>query len=174
MAITRDKKNTLVAELSDLFSSAKGAVGAVYSGLSVSQIQKLRREARSEDVTIKVVKNRLVRVALSQSATFKEADTSSLKGQLLYAFSESDEVAPAQVLAKFAKSNPELKLVLGFDATGLILDESTVRELSELPTKDQLKGQLVSVLSAPLTKFLSISNGTQRSFVQVLSQKSEQ
>ena len=174
MAITRDKKKTLVAELTDLFSSAKGAVGAVYSGLNVNQIQKLRREARSEDVKIIVVKNRLVRVALSQSTTYKQVDASSLKGQLLYAFSDSDEVAPAQVLAKFAKTNPELQLVLGFDASGAILDEATVRALSELPTKDQLKGQLVSVLAAPLTQFLLVSNGAQRSFVQVLSQKSEQ
>ena len=103
MAITRDKKNTLVTELADLFATAKGTVGATYTGLSVADMQQLRATAREAGVTIKVVKNRLVRVALGQDEKFKAADTSLLTGQLVYAFSSEDEVAPAQVLASFAK-----------------------------------------------------------------------
>jgi len=63
MAITRDKKNTLVTELAELFANAKGSVGAAYTGLSVADMQNLRAQAREADVEIKVVKNRLVRVA---------------------------------------------------------------------------------------------------------------
>src|SRR5690242_1787184 len=103
MAISRDKKETLVAELAELFANAKGSVGATYAGLSVADMQALRAIAREQNVTIKVVKNRLVRVALSQSSKFKSADTSLLEGQLVYAFSSEDEIAPAQILAKFAK-----------------------------------------------------------------------
>src|SRR5687767_11966406 len=102
MAISRDKKETLVAELADLFADAKGAVGATYTGLSVADMQELRGQAREQGVVIKVVKNRLVRVALSQNDKFKAADTALLGGQLVYAFSSDDEVAPAQTLAKFA------------------------------------------------------------------------
>ena len=58
MAITRDKKNTLVTELADLFANAKGSVGAAYTNLSVADMQELRAEARKENVVIKVVKNR--------------------------------------------------------------------------------------------------------------------
>ncbi len=174
MAITRDKKNTLVTELADLFATAKGTVGATYTGLSVADMQQLRAAAREAGVVIKVVKNRLVRVALGQDEKFKAADTSLLTGQLVYAFSSDDEVAPAQVLAAFAKKHPELQLVAGFDGQGSSLNTATVKALAELPTKDQLRGQVVSVIAAPLTQFLGVANGAQRGFAQVLSQRAEQ
>jgi large subunit ribosomal protein L10 len=173
MAITRDKKNTLVAELTELFSTSKGTVGAAYAGLTVADLQELRKLAREANVTIKVTKNRLVRVALAGSDKFKTADTSLLTGQLVYAFSSEDEVAPAQVLAKYAKTHPALKLVVGFDDGGKTLDTATVTALAALPTKDQLRGQLVSVIAAPLSGFLSVANGAQRGFAQVLSQRAE-
>ena len=171
MAVSRDKKNTLVAELAELFASAKGTVGAAYTGLTVADLQELRAAARANNVSIKVAKNRLVRVALAADNKFKAADTSLLTGQLVYAYSSTDEVAPAQVLAKFAKSHPELKLVAGFDGSGASLDTAMVTALAELPTKDQLRGQLVSVIAAPLTGFLGVANGAQRGFAQVLSQR---
>lgn len=173
MAITRDKKNALVSELAELFATAKGSVGAAYTGLSVADLQDLRNEARANNVVIKVAKNRLVRVALSTDDKFKSADTGLLTGQLVYAFSSEDEVAPAQVLAKFAKNHPELKLVVGFDDAGSTLDSATVNALAALPTKDQLRGQLVSVFAAPLSRFMSVANGAQRGFAQVLSQRAE-
>jgi large subunit ribosomal protein L10 len=173
MAISRDKKETLVAELADLFASAKGTVGATYTGLSVADMQELRGQAREQGVVIKVVKNRLVRVALSQDDKFAKADTSLLGGQLVYAFSSDDEVAPAQTLAKFAKKHPELQLVAGFDGEGHALTTATVKALAELPTKEQLRGQVVSVFAAPLTQFLGVAHGAQRGFAQVLSQRAE-
>lgn len=174
MAITRDKKNTSVAQLGELFADSKGVVGAAYTGLSVADMQELRAQARAASITMLVVKNRLVRVALSQSAKFKAADTSLLTGQLVYAFSSEDEVAPAQVLATFGKKHPELQLIAGFDGSGASLDTTTVRALAELPTKDQLRGQVVSVLAAPLTRFLGVANGAQRGMTQVLSLHAEQ
>jgi len=170
MAISRDKKNALVAKLDELFANAKGTVGAAYTGLSVADLQELRGSARATNVTIKVAKNRLVRVALAGNEKFKSTDTSLLEGQLIYAFSSEDEVAPAQVLAKFAKTHPELKLVVGFDSTGASLDTATVTTLANLPTKDQLRGQLIGVIIAPFAIFLNVTNGAQRGFTQVLSQ----
>lgn len=170
MAVTRAKKNTLVTELANLFAESKIAVSATYTGLTVADLQDLRAQARSSNVTIRVVKNRLVRVALSGIDKFKNTDTSLLTGQLIYAFSSEDEIAPAQVLAKFAKNHPQLKLVAGFDEFGTLFDTASVNALAQLPTKDQLRGQLVNVISAPLSGFLSVASGTQRGFVQVLSQ----
>ncbi len=170
MAITRDKKNTLVAELAELFATAKGSVGAAYTGLSVADLQVLRASAREVNVTIKVAKNRLVRVALAADDKFKSADSSLLTGQLVYAFSSEDEVAPAQVLAKFAKTHLALKLIVGFDNAGTTLDTSTVLALAALPSKEQLREQLVSVIAGPLSGFLGVANGAQRGFTQVLSQ----
>lgn len=173
MAISRDKKNTLVAELIDLFATAKGVVCASYTGLNVAKMQALRQEARDNKITIKVVKNRLVRVALKNSEKFKDIDSTDLSGQLVYAFSSEDEILPAQTLAKFQKSNPELQLLVGFDGDGRLLDTQTVKVMSTLPTKEQLRGQLVSVMAAPLSGFLTVANGNQRGLVQVLNKRSE-
>lgn len=173
MAISRDKKQQLVTELNELFTSAKATAAASYTGVSVKELQELRKMAREENVTIKVVKNRLVRVAMSQHETLNKADTSLLKDQLVYAFSADDEVAPAQTLAKFAKSHPAVELIVGYDASGTTYATAEIKALASLPTKDQLRGQVVSVIAAPLTQFLGVANGAQRGFAQVLSQRAE-
>ncbi len=173
MAISRDKKEALVAELTELFANSKSSAGAVYTGLSVADLQALRKAGREQGVAIKVSKNRLIKVALSSVDKFKSADTSLLNGQLVYAFSNDDEIAPAQLLAKFAKTNPNLQLTVGFNDQGAILDTKSVQVLAELPSKDQLRGQMVSVIAAPLTKLLGVAGGAQRGFVQVLSQRAE-
>ncbi|MBC7746677.1 50S ribosomal protein L10 [Pedobacter sp.] len=173
MAISRDKKRSLVSEFSEALASSKMTVAASYAGVSVAELQELRRTARESGVTIKVIKNRLVRVALEQSDTFKKADTSLLQGPLLYALSAVDEVAPAQVIAAFAKKHPQMELIAGFDASGASLDTAAVKVLADLPTKDQLRGMVVSTIAAPLTQMLGVLNGAQRGFAQVLSQHSE-
>lgn len=173
MAISRDKKNTLITDLADLFESAKGVASATYTGLTVSDMQQLRKMARENNIVIKVTKNRLVRVALGNNDKFKDSNTELLKGQLVYAFSNEDEIAPAQILSKFAKTHPALKLIAGFDHTGASFDTATITAMADLPTKDQLRGQLVSVIAAPLTSMLGILNGAQRGFAQVLSQRAE-
>jgi large subunit ribosomal protein L10 len=150
MAISRDKKNTLVAEMGETFSSAKMTVFAQYQGLSVADVQELRGKAREAGVVIKVVKNRLVRVAMASTDTYKETDTSPLTGQLLYAISSEDEVAPAQVLDAFAKTHPALQFVGAFSGEGALLSAAEVKALAGLPSKNQLIGQVVSQLLSPV------------------------
>lgn len=150
MAISRDKKNTLVAELSESLQDSKMTVFAQYQGLSVADVQELRRAAREAGVVIKVVKNRLVRVALGTIDTYKDTDTSPLTGQLLYAISTDDEVAPAQVLAAFAKTHPALQFAGAFSGEGKLLSADEVKALASLPSKDQLIGQVVSQLLSPV------------------------
>jgi large subunit ribosomal protein L10 len=150
MAISRDKKNTLVADMSETLSSAKMTVFAQYQGLSVADVQELRRAAREAGVSIKVIKNRLVRVCLSSIDTYKDTDTSALTGQLLYAISTEDEVAPAQILDKFAKTHPALQFAGAFSGEGALLSADDVKALAGLPSKDQLIGQVVSQLLSPV------------------------
>ncbi len=150
MAISKDKKNALVSEMSELLTSAKGTAFAAYNGTSVADLQLLRRKARESGVTIKVVKNRLMRVALSDNQTYKDADTSALQGQLLYAFSADDEVMPAKVLNDFAKSNPSLVLAGGFSGEGLAQNASDVTALAGLPSKHQLIAEVVAQLLSPV------------------------
>lgn len=150
MAISRDKKNALVAEITDVLASAKMTVFAEYQGLSVADLQELRRKARESGVTIKVVKNRLVRVALESIDTYKDVDVSALKGQLVYAASAEDEVAPAQVLNDFAKSHPQLVFAGAFSAEGATLSADEVKALAGLPSKNQLIAEVVAQLLSPV------------------------
>ena len=156
MAISRDKKNTLVADMSEALQNSKMTVFAQYQGLSVADVQELRRAARESGVMIKVIKNRLVRVAMSSIDIYKGTDTSALTGQLIYAISAEDEVAPAQVLDAFAKTHPALQFAGAFSGEGALLSAAEVKSLAGLPSKEQLIGQVVSQLLSPVN---DITNG---------------
>ncbi|HXH26976.1 MAG TPA: 50S ribosomal protein L10 [Candidatus Acidoferrum sp.] len=173
MAISRNKKEAVVGSMSELLANAKLTAFAKYEGLTVAELQELRRAATSAGVSVKVAKNRLVRVALQQSASFKDTDKSALKGQLLYAVSSTDEVAPAQLLAQFAKKHEALKLAGGLTADGSILNEADVKALASLPSKDQLRAQLVGTLAAPISGFVNVLAGNVRGVLNVLNARAD-
>jgi len=159
MAISRDKKQSLVSEMTEILKNSKMTAFAHYDGLTVADVQKLRRSAREQGVTVKVVKNRLVKVAVSQNETLKDVDTSALTGQLLYAASSEDEVAPAQVLASFAKTNDSLKLAGAISNEGKLLSADEVKALATLPSKNELIAQVLATLSSPLNDVMSGLSG---------------
>ena len=160
MAISKDKKQTLVADLTELLSNSKMTVFAKYQGLTVAELQELRKNARENGVKIKVVKNRLVRVAMNEIAIYKDTDTTGLTGQLLYAVSDSDEVAPAKVLANFAKGHEALEISGAFSDTGANLSIDEVKALAALPSKNELIAQVVAQLLSPVTDSISgLSSG---------------
>ena len=159
MAISHSKKETLVAELGQIFTTFKTVAFAEYGGLSVAELQELRRTARERGVVIKVVKNRLVRVAMSQNEALKDTDTSLMKGQVLYAISDEDEVLPAKLLAEFASKHPEMKLVGAFDNTGKAFTTEEVEALAKLPTKNELIAQTVAQLLSPVNDVTNALSG---------------
>jgi large subunit ribosomal protein L10 len=159
MAISRDKKQTLVAEMREALKNSKMTVFAKYNGLSVADLQRLRRSAREQHVLIKVIKNRLVKVALEGVDTYKDTDSSALEGQLLYALSLEDEVAPAKVLAEFAKTNPDLQLMGAFSGEGANVDDTELKALANLPNKQQLVAEVVAQLLSPLNDSVNALGG---------------
>lgn len=150
MAITRDKKQALVADFSETLASSKMTVFAQYKDLSVADLQALRAAARAKGVKILVIKNRLVRVTMASNDTYKDTDTSALVGQLLYATSDSDEVAPAQVLDQFAKTHPALQFAGAFSGEGAVLSVDEVKALAGLPSREQLVAEVVAQLLSPV------------------------
>lgn len=156
MALTKDKKNEVIKEVSELLSNSKMTVVAAYQGTPVKAMQQLRRDGRENGTQLKVVKNRLVIKALQGTDNLKDVDTSALNGMLLYAFNSEDEVAPAQVLAKFAKKQPTLEFVGAFSAEGKFLSAEEVTDLATLPSKDELIAQVVATLLSPVN---DITNG---------------
>lgn len=171
MAISRDKKQALVSELGELFASAKATAVAKYQGISVAELQELRKAAREAGVVIKVVKNRLVRVAMGDSKAYKETNTSDLQGQLLYAFSADDEVAPAKVLDIFAKSHPALELVAGFSGEGLAQATEDVKALAGLPSKNELIAQTIAQLLSPVHDTTNALSGNLHALLDGVGEK---
>lgn len=173
MALLREKKDQIVDELGRTITESKMTVIAEYQGTPVKALQTLRREARDSGTTVKVIKNRLVIKALQANPDFKDVDTKFINGMLLYVFNNDDEVAGAQTIAKFAKTQPTLKIIGAITNTGEFISEADANAISVLPTKEQLRGQLVGVLSAPLTGFVGVMTGNIRSIFNVLNARAD-
>jgi large subunit ribosomal protein L10 len=174
MALTKTKKDEVVKEVNDLLSSSKLTVAAKYSGTTVKAMQALRREAKDNGTVVKVIKNRLVIKALKSNDIYKNADSSQLTDMLVYAFNPIDEVAPAQILASFAKQNPSIQFVGAFTADGQFIGATDVKALADLPSKDQLRAILVGTIAAPLSGFVNVLTGNVRGVLNVLNARSEQ
>ena len=174
MPISKEKKQTLVADLTDLLSSAKMMVYAKYQGLTVAELQELRAAAREAGVKIKVTKNRLVKVAMGEIAVYKDTDTTNLVGQLLYAVSDSDEVAPAKVLANFAKTHNALEITGGFNDAGANLAPEEVNALAALPSKNELIGSVVAQLLSGINDSVSGLTGGLPGIVSGLEAKASE
>ncbi len=159
MALTKQQKKSIVKDVTDLLSSSKLTVAVSYQGTDVKALQELRKTAKANGTVVKVIKNRLVIKAITSNDKLKDADTSPLNGQLLYAFNDGDEVAPAQVLANFAKSNPTIQFVGAYSSEGQYLNADEVKSLASLPNKNELIAQVVATLTAPLTDTISALSG---------------
>jgi large subunit ribosomal protein L10 len=159
MALTKQAKNDVVAEVSELLSSSKMTVVAQYQGTTVKAIQQLRRDVKGNGTKVQVVKNRLVIKALQASDTLKGVDTSELKGQLLYAFNSEDEVEPARALHQFAKLNPTIEFVGAITAEGKFISADEVKALATLPSKNELIAQVVATLLSPVNDVTNALSG---------------
>jgi large subunit ribosomal protein L10 len=159
MALTKQAKNDVVKEVAELLASSKMTVVATYKGTTVKAMQQLRRDARGNGTKVQVVKNRLVIKAMQQVDALKDVDTSSLNGQLLYAFNSEDEVAPESALNAFAKQNPSIEFVGAITAEGKFISAEEVKALAGLPTKNELIAQVVATLTSPLNDVVSGLSG---------------
>ena len=172
MAITKAKKEQVVEKLSQKMADSAVCVVVAYEQIPVSAMQELRRQARQESTSVSIAKNRLFKIALSKSDKFKDLDVDFLKGQNMMVFSD-DEVAPTQLIAKFAKDFPQLQFVAAITSEGEILQADQLEAMSKLPSKEQLQGQLVGVLAAPLRGLASTLNGNISGLINVLNAKAK-
>ncbi|MBI2007762.1 50S ribosomal protein L10 [Candidatus Saccharibacteria bacterium] len=173
MALSKERKQETVKEVQDLLAGSKTVVFARYQGTPVRSMQELRLRARSSGTVVRVIKNRLFKKALASTGNFKDIDVTNLRGQLLYAFNEADEVAPAQNLASFAMTNPQIEFVGAITEDGELLSADDVKTLASLPTKDQLRAQLVATIQSPLTGVVSAVAGNIRGVLSVLNARAE-
>lgn len=173
MALSKSDKQAVVEEVSQLLAGSKMTVVAKYQGTTVKALQALRRSARDNGTKVKVVKNRLVIQAIKATDNVKDADTSALEGMLLYAFNGEDEVAPAQSLHGFAKTNPSLEFVGAITGGGKFIGADEVKALAVLPGKNQMIAGLINTLNSPVQGVMSGLSGDLHGLLKSLEAKAE-
>lgn len=167
MAKTRAQKEQTVSELSKLLTTGKAVVFSTYMGLTVKDFEDLRKQLRAEQVEIMVAKKSLLARAL-QDAKIEGVDAEALEGGVSIAVGLTDEVSAARILAAFAKTHPQVSL-LGGVLEGKSVDAAMVKALASLPSKQQLLGQVVGTIAAPLSGFVNVLTGPARGLVQALN-----
>jgi large subunit ribosomal protein L10 len=168
MALSKEQKTAVVADLTELLSGSKMTVVAEYKGMTVKSMQSLRKEAKGSGTAVKVVKNRLVKQALGDVDTLKGVDVAALNGQLLYAFNDADEVAPAKALSDFAKKEPALQFVGAITAEGAFISAADVKALASLPSKNQLIAGVLNTLQSPVRNTMSVLTGNLHGYLQAI------
>ena len=150
----RAAKAESITELNEVFKASNVVVVARYSGLTVAQMQTLRKQMKQAGAQVKVAKNRLAKIALKD--TDAAAIAPLLKGPTVIAFS-GDPVAAPKVAIDFAKANAKF-VVLGGTMGKTALDTNGVKALAALPSLDELRAKIVGLIQAPATKIAQLTN----------------
>ncbi|MGL5438892.1 MAG: 50S ribosomal protein L10 [Filifactoraceae bacterium] len=161
-----DIKKTVVDEIVDKIERSVSCVVVDYKGLTVEQVTELRNKFRAAGMDYRVYKNTLVRRAASKVGNMEEFNDQLLIGTNAFAFSYEDAVAPAKVIADFAKTNPKLKFKMGY-VEGAFYDEAGLEKLSKVPSREELIAKLLGSLKAPMSNFVYLLDA-------VAKQKEEQ
>ena len=165
MALNREEKAAVVAEVSAEMAKAQAIIVAEYRGLEVGAITALRKQARGQGVYLRVLKNTLARRAIAGTPFEKLSD--QLVGPLIYGIS-SDPVAAAKVLNDFAKSNDKLVLKAGAMPNS-VLDANGVKALATMPSREELLAKLLGTMQAPIAQFVRTLNEVPGKFVRTLA-----
>ncbi|GHV16797.1 50S ribosomal protein L10 [Clostridia bacterium] len=162
--VLQDKKET-VKELINLMSSSQIGVLVDYRGLNVAEDTELRNKLRAEGIKYSVIKNTMARFAINEVG-LGELDP-ILNGPTSLATSETDLIAPARVLAAFAKEHEALEIKAGF-LEGKVVDAATIKSLASLPPKEVLIAKALGGLNAPIAGLANVLNANLTGLVRVL------
>lgn len=169
MALTKEEKKNIIEDVRQKMSSQTVVYFVNYKGLKTRDVEILRKKLKEEDAVIMVSKKTLTKRAFQEEGI--DFDPETLQGEIAFVFCFGDIVSPAKILKDFAKdSNIE---ILGALLEKEALSSERVEKLAELPTKEQLRGQLVSTIAAPLSGFVTVLEGNIKGLLNVLKQKAE-
>jgi large subunit ribosomal protein L10 len=160
----RAEKKELVATLSEVFKTTNVVVVAHYSGLTVAQMQNLRKQAKLAGAQVKVAKNRLAKIALDGTDVASIAPL--MKGPTVIAYS-GDPIAAPKVAVDFAKANEKF-VILGGAMGKTALNSDAVKALASLPSLDELRAKLVGLIQAPATKLAQLANAPAAKVARVI------
>ncbi len=167
MAKTRAQKEQDLAELTDRLKSAKSIVLSEYRGTTVKDIDKFRRALSAEGIISKVYKSPLIKKAFEANG-IEAGDILEYKVPVIVSVSQEDEVAPARVIKAFGKQVKTIGILSGV-LDGTYASKEQMIALADLPSKDQLRAQLVGTINAPVSGFVNVLAGNLRGLINVLN-----
>lgn len=172
MLNTKESKTQEIALLSEKFGRSKAAFLVDFKGMDVESVTKLRKTLKPIDSEMKVVRNTLAIRALADHPKIKPVLEDKLVGTNAIVFSYSDPSASAKVLSKFGDDVEAFQLKSGV-MDGQALDQSRIKYLATLPSKQELQAKLLGVFAAPMTKLLGTMQAVPGGFVRVLNAYNE-
>ena len=143
-----EQKKQIVAELAEKMKNASSGVLVDYKGINVADDTQLRAEMRKNNVDYKVIKNTLIRFAAKEAGL--EGLDGVLEGTTALAMSADDVIAPAKVVAEFAKKNENIYNIKAGFMDGKVVSVEEIMEIANLPSKEVLLGRLVGGLQGPI------------------------
>ena len=150
--LNKDQKKQYIDEMTTQFDNSEAVIVTHYQGLTVSQLDNLRKRMREHGIVFKITKNKITKLALEKT---KCKDLSKLfTGPTAVAMSE-DVITSAKILTKFSKENENLKILGGIMGSD-ILDVAGVQNVATLPTLDEARAKIVGILQSPAQKIVSI------------------
>ena len=150
MAITRQKKEEIVAKVAAITKSAKTLVFANFKGLTVAEQNEMRKAFRAQGIGYTVAKKSLLRRALD--AAKYQGDAPALDGEIALAYG-TDEFAPARELAVFVKKFGEHLAFAGGVFGGKYVGKDEITSIAAIPGLDSLRAQFVQLINSPLQRF---------------------
>ena len=161
MPKTRSQKAVILQNLEDKLAKMKAAVMFNFSGIEVKELNKLRNKCREEGIDYLVAKKTLLKKALEEQ-NLKDVANKEFTGEIATLFSYDDEVAPARILATFAKEQEKINFAGGI-FEGQYIDAAKVKELSKIPSRQELLAKMVGCMANPLSGFARVINAIKES-----------
>ena len=166
-----ETKKAVVAEIKEMLSGASSLVLADYRGLTVKEMQDLRRRMTSAGCYITIYKNRLAKIALDDMGVTELDD--HLVGPTAFAMTDGDPVSLAKALIDFAKEHQALEVKAAYIDQGYV-DDAGVKALAALPSREELLAKLLGTLQNPIAGFVRVASGPSAALVRVLGAVKEQ
>ncbi len=146
-------KQPIVEEIKETVKDAQSVVLVDYRGLTVEQDTRLRKSLREADITYKVYKNTMVKLAVD--GTDLDSIKVDLEGPTAIAVSKTDATAPARVLSKFAKEAPALEIKSGV-VEGTYYDAAGIKSIAAVPSREELLSKFLGSIQSPIANFARV------------------
>lgn len=163
MATTRQQKEVTLQELKDKFGRAKSVAFGQYAGMTMEQLSKMRKQMRENNVEFKVAKRTLFKLAAKEQGL--ELTDDMMMGTVGAAFSYEDGIAGPRIIKKMDKEVEVLKLMGGI-MEGQVLSTAQMKEIADLPSKEELLAKFVGLMRAPLQNFYGLMQSPLASFAR--------